>query len=387
MENRISLATRIILIVLLVGIFYLALNFGFGIYLQLSLQNFPVPGLVRIIILIFLILSILGIGVALALGTNLTNQLIIPLRRLILEAERIAKGEAKEIIELNQNNEFEELAKSLGKITLYLQNLQTQFSSKFIAMHEDLQRSLKEMNRQEEELLRSAKLASMGRLAASVAHEINNPLAGIRTLAKLLLEKCDEPVNQEKLEDFKKYLFLIETEAGRCGTIVKNLLAFARQDKVKFEPVDLNQVVERCLTLMDYNLKVQKIELEKQLAKELPLVKGDFSQLQQSLMAILINASEAMPRGGKLKVITGADSSLVWVKISDTGTGIPKENLPHIFEPFFTTKEKGKGLGLGLSVAYGIIQNHQGKINIQSEIGQGTIFEIIFPVLNPKGKI
>jgi len=380
-----TIGRKLVGLFLAVAVFYLLLNLGFGIYVLTQAQNLPEPALNQKILGIYFLASISGMVLAYALARWMTGEILSPLRLLTQEAEKISRGDARGKIDLEIPEEFKELARGFNQVAGYLQNLQAQFSSKFLTMHEDLQRTLNELSRQEQELVRSAKLASMGKLAASVAHEINNPLTGIRTLAKILLDNLqEEDALQANLDDFKKYLFLIETESTRCGTIVKNLLAFARQDKMKIEPVDLNQVMERCLSLMEYNFKIQKISLRKELAEKLPPVSGDFPQLQQSLMAILINASEAMSRGGDLSVRSGANNSSAWVEIADTGSGISPENLQHIFEPFFTTKEKGKGLGLGLSVAYGIIQNHQGKIEVQSEMGRGTVFQIRFPASEKK---
>lgn len=383
MKAKFSLKMKLIIAFMAIPVLYLLLNLGICIYFiihPLPVQENFIPALA--------LLSLAFAGIALALSLWFSSRIISVLKSLIQQAEKIARGDVSKGLELNRKDELGEIEETLLKIASYIQSLQTCFSEKFINMHENLQKTLAELSRQEQELLRSAKLASMGKLAACVAHEINNPLTGIRTLAKLLLEKCQEDENlKNNLDDFRKYLFLIETEATRCGTIVKNLLTFARQDKMKMEPVDLNQIIDRCLSLMEYNFKVQKISLIKKLKEGIPAITGDFSQIQQSLMAILINATEAMSRGGKLTVQTGESDSFAWVKISDTGTGISQENLKHIFEPFFTTKEKGKGLGLGLSVAYGIIQSHQGKIEVQSELGKGTVFQILFPVSRKEGKI
>lgn len=379
----IPLKAKLIIAIMAIPALYLMLNLAISVYFILH----PLP-VQKNFIPAFALLSIVLIAIALALSLWFSRRIIRVLKSLIQQAGKIATGEVSKGIEIiSREDELGEIAEGLLRIASYIQSLQSRFSEKFINMHEDLQKTLDELSRQEQELLHSAKLASMGKLAACVAHEINNPLTGIRTLAKILLEKCDEnDTLKEQLDDFKKYLFLIETEATRCGTIVKNLLAFARQDKMKMEPVNLNQVIDRCLSLMEYNFKVQKISLTKELKEGIPSITGDFFQIQQSLMAILINATEAMSRGGNLTVQTGANDSFVWIKITDTGAGISQENLKHIFEPFFTTKEKGKGLGLGLSVAYGIIENHRGKIEVQSELGKGTTFQILFPVHRKEGK-
>jgi len=280
-ESRVTLAKKLILYCLAVAIFYLILNLSFSIYWLTRAPNLSAPMLNQKILGVYLLASLAGIALAYALGAWMATRIFAPLRLLTISAQKLSAGQAGEKLVLDSSDELGELGRALNKISDYLQNLQPQFSNKFLTMHEDLQRTLEELSRQEQELLRSAKLASMGKLAASVAHEINNPLTGIRTLAKILRDKLEEKDALEAdLDDFKKYLFLIETEASRCGTIVKNLLVFARQDKMKIEPMDLNQILERCLSLMEYNFKVQKISLHKELAANLPPVSGDFSQLQ-----------------------------------------------------------------------------------------------------------
>jgi PAS domain S-box-containing protein len=241
----------------------------------------------------------------------------------------------------------------------------------------------------EEELIRSEKLASLGQLAASVAHEVNNPLAGILVYIKLLLKKHKE----KKLQtgNTEEQLLKMEKELDRTTRIIRNLLDFARQSEPAIRPVEINKVVEAALLLVGHQISLENIKLEKKLDAQLPLVLADFDKIQQVLINIIINAIQAMPEGGSLTVSTSVAKNVkinqflkdtVRIEIKDTGVGIPKENLSKLFTPFFTTKEKGKGVGLGLPVVHGIIEQHKGKIEVESEPDIGTAFTIYLEVMN-----
>jgi PAS domain S-box-containing protein len=245
--------------------------------------------------------------------------------------------------------------------------------------------------RTEEELLRSEKLASLGQLAASVAHEVNNPLAGIMVYVKLLLKKYKEKKLQA--ENSKEQLLKMEKELDRTTRIIKNLLDFSRQSEPNIRPVEINKVLEAALLLVGHQISLENIKLEKQFDEQLPLVYADFDQIQQVLINIILNATQAMPDGGNLTIITSVADGIeigealkktVRIDIRDTGVGIPRENLGKLFTPFFTTKEKGKGVGLGLPVVHGIIERHKGKIEVDSQPNVGTTFTIYLEVMDEK---
>jgi PAS domain S-box-containing protein len=235
----------------------------------------------------------------------------------------------------------------------------------------------------EEELLRTEKLASLGQLAASVVHEVNNPLAGIMIYVKLLQKKFrSEKIQAESTEG---QLLKMEKELDRTTRIIRNLLDFARQSESSMSHIEINKVIEAALLLVKNQINLENITLEKNLAMDLPYALGDFDKIQQVLINIILNAIQAMPNGGNLTITTYAvqdiqigesQKNTVRIDIKDTGIGISKENLDKLFTPFFTTKEKGKGVGLGLSVVHGIIGKHKGKIDVESEIDRGTIFSI-----------
>ena len=228
-------------------------------------------------------------------------------------------------------------------------------------------------------------MASLGKLSASVVHEINNPNAGILNLIMLIKRIVDEgPIKPKEMEQFKRYLVLMETETRRIGRIVSNLLAFSRQSKMRPTLLNINRLIEKTLVLNSNLLKINNIKVKKRMDPDLPDLTGSEDQLQQVFMNIVSNAAEAMESTGKgeLSITTrhSSKNGKIMVSFKDTGVGIPDENLSKLFEPFFTTKKKGKGVGLGLSVAYGIIQEHHGSINVQSEKGNGTTFIIEIPL-------
>jgi PAS domain S-box-containing protein len=246
-----------------------------------------------------------------------------------------------------------------------------------------------ERKRTEAELLRSEKLASVGQLAAGVAHEVNNPLAGILIYVELLLKKHKQ--NKLQTEETKKQLGKIGKETERCSRIIKNLLDFSRQTEVTLRPVDINKVIDATLSIIGHQISLENIKTEEKLCTSLPLISVDFDQIQQALMNIMLNATQAMPSGGELTITTSVAKNVkignavrdaVRIDISDTGVGISREDLGKLFTPFFTTKEKGKGVGLGLSVVHGIIERHHGKIEIESDLGAGTTFSIYLGIID-----
>jgi PAS domain S-box-containing protein len=243
----------------------------------------------------------------------------------------------------------------------------------------------------EEELIRSEKMASLGQLAASVVHEVNNPLAGIMVYVKLFLKKFQSGTLQSEGTD--EQLLKMQKELERTTRIIRNLLDFARQSEPTMAPTDINKTVEAAVLLVGNQISLENIHLDKRLNPELPQVLADFDKIQQVLINIMLNATQAMPDGGNLTIATSVADGVrigdevkntVKIDIIDTGVGIPQENLGKLFTPFFTTKEKGKGVGLGLSVVHGIIDKHKGKIEVASQPNEGTTFSIYLEVMDEK---
>ena len=228
--------------------------------------------------------------------------------------------------------------------------------------------------RLEEQMVQTEKLTSLGLLAAGVAHEVNTPLAVISNYIQMLAKQIpsDDP-RQKTIERIVKQTF-------RASEIVNNLLNFSRTGAAEFVEVDVNHVLEETLTLVQHPFKTAQVKVIKNYTQELPTVLGSITRLQQVFLNLFMNARDAMPSGGMLEVRTGAHNGSVEIEVTDTGAGIPPEHLHRIFDPFFTTKASGRGTGLGLSVSYGIIKEHAGKVDVRSTPGKGTSFRLEFPV-------
>ena len=234
---------------------------------------------------------------------------------------------------------------------------------------------------------RAEKLAAVGRLASGVVHEINNPLATISACAEALESRVDDGdfKGSPGLSDLKEYLALIRSEAFRCKTITNGLLDFSRTRGTQHVPLSINDVISAAARLVSHQRRGEKVDIQIDSADDLPVVMGDEGQLQQAVIALATNALDAMPFGGVLKISARNDADKVLIEVSDTGIGIPAENLHQIFEPFFTTKEVGRGTGLGLAVCYGILTEHGGSLDVQSNVGVGTTFTISLPATSQDG--
>jgi len=244
--------------------------------------------------------------------------------------------------------------------------------------HQELSKYDQRLRENQAQLIQAEKLTSLGQMAASIAHEVNNPLAGVLVYTQLLTKK----INSGKFskEGALEYLAKMEAELTRSARLIRNLLDFARQSPPALREVNLNDVLNRALDLAAHSAELQNIQVSKELDPSLPKLMADFDQLQQICTNLILNAIQAMPEGGRLTLHTSADNSQLKIEVEDTGCGISPENMRKLFTPFFTTKGKGKGVGLGLAVAYGIIQRHQGRIEVQSKEGEGTTFTIYLPL-------
>jgi two-component system, NtrC family, sensor kinase len=305
-----------------------------------------------------------------------------PVRGLTEATRHVAEGDLGYSIPEASGDEIGTLAKSFNRMTSNLRTAQAEILEWTSTLEARVQQKSDEVERAYMHLVQAERMASLGKLSAVVAHEINNPLAGILTYCKLVSRMADKGFDgSARLEEAKSYLEIIERESRRCGAIVKNLLTFARQAPLVPQQNDLNAIVERCLLLVGHHLTLQSIDLEKNLAATLPPIYCDAAQIQQAFLALLINAVEAMPQGGRLRIRTSFDPVRREgrVEVSDEGPGIPEEILPHIFEPFFTTKQEGTGVGLGLAVAFGIVRQHGGNLEVLTTSPQGTTFAIVLP--------
>jgi len=228
-------------------------------------------------------------------------------------------------------------------------------------------------------------MASLGKLSAVVAHEINNPLAGIRTFARLLQRRLPPgaPDAPDTSSENQRMLEMIATESARCGDIVRNLLVFARAAPASFALEDLGPILERCAMLLRHQAEMLGVELAVERPPVLLAVECDGQQVQQMLLALAMNGLEATPSGGRVVLGARPGEDGVVLTVADTGSGVRAEDREHIFEPFYTTKKEGKGVGLGLAVVYGIVSRHHGHIEVQAREGPGTVFAITLPKQQP----
>ncbi len=246
------------------------------------------------------------------------------------------------------------------------------------AKADELTRAYNKLQELKEQLIQSEKMASLGQLAAGVAHEINNPLSGILTYGHLLLRKLkqDDP-NREDIE-------IIVNETNRCSEIVHGLLDFARQTKPKMVNANITKLIDETLSIMENQFYIKDIKVIKNLKEDTPEIMLDVNQIQQVFINILLNSIEAMSEGGTIRVASDCDQKYVYITFQDNGYGIPEEIIGKIFDPFFTTKSGEKGTGLGLSVSYGIIERHNGTIEVKSKLNEGTTFIIKLPLEESK---
>lgn len=282
-----------------------------------------------------------------------------PIREFLKSTESVSRGNFNYKVEIDKRHEFYELGQSFNLMTDKLHEVQMQ-------------------------LYQNAKLASVGKLAAGVAHELNNPLTGVLTYSSLELKRIETGnINEENLN---KTLNVIIRETVRCRDIIKGLLDFSRQIPPRMSEININEVIEQSLSIVINELILSNISVQKQLDPELPLMKGDRIQIQQVLINLLMNGQQAIgTEGGAITITTATCSKnfreYIRVEIRDTGCGIPKHKIPEIFEPFYSTKGQ-KGTGLGLSIVWGIVDKHEGFIEVDSEIDRGTSFSVYFPLEN-----
>ncbi|HYA61606.1 MAG TPA: ATP-binding protein [Candidatus Sulfotelmatobacter sp.] len=329
-------------------------------------------------VLLYTVLAILGVAVLIvAFVEHMVGE---PLKALTEGTHRLGSGDLGYQIHLKSSGELQELATSFNTMSCQLDEAHSEINAWTRTLEERVEQKTRELSGAREEMLRVERMASIGKLAAVVAHEINNPLAGILTYAKLLkkrLSRGPEP-NAENIN----MLDLVESESRRCGEIVKNLMTFARPTSMNREPANLNTVIDRCLRLVQHQLELKNIELHKPLQADLPLVRCDAGQIEQVVLALVMNAIDAMPNGGNLTVTSrgGPDARHVQIEVRDDGVGMPPDVLSNMFEPFFTTKERGRGLGLGLAISRNIVDRHGGRIEVASQPGRGTTFTITLPL-------
>jgi two-component system NtrC family sensor kinase len=306
-----------------------------------------------------------------------------PIKALIAGTHRVAAGDLDYKIKVYSHDQLGELAESFNRMTEELKRANAEITDWAKTMEIRVEQKTAELKKAHEQMIHVERMASVGKLAAIVAHEINNPLAGILTYAKLLLKKVrNNGAPRGGVESAGQYLEMIASESARCGDIVKNLLQFSRQTSVDLQPHDVNEIISQSLRLVQHKIHLMNLEVRTQLEENMPSLVCDSQLLKQALVALLINACEAMTQGGgMIEVISShvPQKKEVTIHIRDNGVGIDEETRKHLFEPFFTTKEQGKGVGLGLAVVYGIVKQHSGEIEVESALGRGSTFTLRLP--------
>jgi len=315
-----------------------------------------------------------------------------PVKALERGTERLAAGDLGYQIEVHSDDEIGELAASFNDMSRQLHSEHDENVAWTRTLELRVEQKTRELKRAHEHALHTEKMASIGKMAAVLAHEINNPLSGILTYAKLLRKWIDredaarkegsrDDAGRARHREICDSLDLIASESRRCGDLVKNLLTFSRTTPMNLQATNLNQVVDRSLRLVQHQLDLGGIQIQSQLDPDLPPVLCDAAQMEQVILALVMNALDAMPQGGNLWLTTSFshDPNNVRIVVRDDGSGIPAEILPRIFEPFLTTKETGRGVGLGLAISHSILERHNGNIEVESEAGRGTTFTVTLP--------
>ncbi len=344
--------------------------------LYVGMLEAPYVDLRNKVVYSFFGIGVLGVLLVLLLSFFITTGIIRPLREMVGATRKIADGDLSLELPITSRDEIGQLAESFNHMLVRLQQARKELESYGRTLEEKVEERSQQLRKIQAQLMQSEKLASLGRLASGVAHEINSPLTGILTFSHLLMRRLkDHPELQKELE-------LIVRETTRVSTIVRGLLDFARESRPQKRPCNINELILQTLHLVERQSVFQNIRIAKTLDPQVPIILVDANQIQQVFMNILLNAADAMPDGGSLAISSrlSPGDAFVEVRFADTGCGIPEENLSRIFDPFFTTKAEKKGTGLGLAVSYGIVDRHRGKIEAQSEPGRGTTFTVQLPL-------
>ncbi len=323
----------------------------------------------------------LGTGGVIVMGYFLSRSITRPILRLRTMSQAVAAGDLNQQLGLRRADEIGDLASTFDVMTVRLRERTAEAARLYAEMvqrNKELAETNQRLHDAKQQLIQSEKLAAIGQLTAGIVHDVKNPLAVIKGLADIMLEDTQHD------EEARLSLVTISDSATKASQIVSDLLKFARQSKLERTQRDLRETVEASLRLTEYLARRARVKVTSDLPKQSVLVAYDAQQIEQVLINLIHNAIQAMPNGGALRVNLSQAKEAVALAIQDTGSGIAPENLSRIFDPFFTTKPEGEGTGLGLSVGYGIIASHGGRIDVESTIGQGTTFIISLPTTAPE---
>jgi len=302
-----------------------------------------------------------------------------PIKKIREGIEEVGNGNLDYKIEIDSKNELGQVARRFNEMSSKLDDAYKEIKNWSETLNDKVSEKTDELKNIYEQVNQIEKLASLGKLSATVAHELNNPLAGILTYSKLITKKLQATQKDGEHVKIIEYLELISHESARCGQIVKDLLIFSRSERDVFAKENLLNIIDNSVTVLKHHLDIHGITLVKEY-DALPIeLYCNAHKIQQALMSLLMNSIEAMPNGGKIIISLTLEKNNIVLRIIDEGTGISDKDLPHIFDPFFSTKEASNGTGLGLAVSYGIIANHKGKIEVEKTSNQGTTFRVVLP--------
>jgi two-component system NtrC family sensor kinase len=334
-----------------------------------------------------MMIGLAGVGVGvLALAWWLTWRMVLqPARHLTEATSRVATGDFSTRIPVASSDEIGEMTAAWNDMVERLGDAHDELAEWNRTLEHKVEEKTVELRRAHQRMLLVEKMASLGKLAAVVAHEINNPLTGIGTYARLLRKRYEEAADAGDATETARILRLIEEESLRCGNIVRNLLLFSRTPGARFAPEPVQPLLERCRMLLNHKAELQGTELRLEVEPESLDLVCDAAQIQQMILALAANALEAIPEQGRVTLATTLDRDRgeAVLRVADTGRGIPPEELDRIFEPFYTTKEESNGSGLGLAVVYGIVKRHRGTVEVDSEPGAGTTVTVRLPLEQP----
>jgi signal transduction histidine kinase len=309
-----------------------------------------------------------------------------PIRELSLASKAVAEGRLDQYVNVRTGDEVGELSASFNRMVDDLKKYREDIEQWNQTLEQRVVMRTRELAEAQAQLIQSSKLAAVGELAAGMAHELNNPLAGIyaflQVFAQTLRSRDLKDLSEEEAKGFQENLVHVEREIQRCKSIIGGLLTFARVSEKEYGLVDLNRVLNNALSLMQSSLSNSNVIVETRFDNDLPLVMGDANELQQVFVNVIANSRKAMPDGGNIIIVTSTrkPENMTCVSIADTGAGIETDVIDKIFDPFFTTSKPGQGTGLGLSISYGIVSDHKGKIMADSRPGEGTTFTVLLPI-------
>jgi two-component system NtrC family sensor kinase len=309
-----------------------------------------------------------------------------PIRKLLDGTKAVSAMDLDQTIDVHGTTELDELTLSFNAMREDVRRARTELQDLAQGLEEKVEKRSRQLEATRQKLIRSDRFASLGQLAATVAHEVNNPVGSVLNLSMIMQRILTaEGIPEGRVEEFRGYLAQVSSETARVGQIVKDLLSFSRGSAPNRARVDLNETIRHTLSLISHKLELSRVTMRMELAPDLPAVRCDPSQIEQVVLNLVMNASEAMPDGGEVIVRTTLDGERndVLLQVEDSGTGIAADVIPRIFDPFFSTKEAGAGVGLGLAVVYGIVEAHRGTLDVSSKVDEGTTFTVRLPLDKP----